>query len=243
MSDDMTLFDLGAESEEPNEAPRCAMCARPAKWLARQAMWGDYCDGRSCPNRDRICQVCEGPFVRGINGAGTKFCSDECARERQARRCGSAGAESCCWCGKSWAARPRRAAARWPYVCAECTGPIHHLMERLRSHRVPHEMARRLLTDPTCEVCGVDIVAKHRDSTSGRNRALLVVDHDHRCCPGVTSCGECVRGLLCSNCNCAAGLVQDDPDIAQALVFYLVARSELGGSNAETTSSSRRAED
>jgi len=29
------------------------------------------------------------------------------------------------------------------------------------------------------------------------------VDHDHSCCPGIRTCGKCVRGILCNGCNVA----------------------------------------
>lgn len=45
-------------------------------------------------------------------------------------------------------------------------------------------------------------------------------DHDHNCCPN-NSCGECVRGLLCSNCNMALGLLHDDPVKILALLEYI----------------------
>ena len=42
------------------------------------------------------------------------------------------------------------------------------------------------------------------------NGRALAVDHDHACCPGSTSCGRCIRGLLCSLCNRALGCFGDD---------------------------------
>lgn len=40
-----------------------------------------------------------------------------------------------------------------------------------------------------CAACGRPI----------RNRPCI--DHDHDCCPGATSCGKCVRGILHPDCN------------------------------------------
>lgn len=51
----------------------------------------------------------------------------------------------------------------------------------------------------------------------------LAVDHDRSCCPGVKSCGKCVRGLLCGRCNRAVGLLRDDPEIMVRLSEYLKA--------------------
>jgi hypothetical protein len=49
----------------------------------------------------------------------------------------------------------------------------------------------------------------------------LHVDHDHRCCQGQRSCGQCVRGLLCSRCNSAIAFFCDDVALLQAAVLYL----------------------
>ena len=47
------------------------------------------------------------------------------------------------------------------------------------------------------------------------------VDHDHDCCPGQSSCGKCIRGLLCLTCNRALGLLKDDPMRVRAAADYL----------------------
>lgn len=47
------------------------------------------------------------------------------------------------------------------------------------------------------------------------------IDHDHACCPGTRSCGKCIRGILCRNCNVALGLVDDDAERLERLMNYL----------------------
>jgi hypothetical protein len=64
---------------------------------------------------------------------------------------------------------------------------------------------------------GVCAVCELPDAT-GKD---LAVDHDHGCCPVPRSCGNCVRGLLCSRCNLGIGRFGDDPDRVQAAVEYL----------------------
>jgi len=46
------------------------------------------------------------------------------------------------------------------------------------------------------------------------NRNWLAVDHDHKCCPGTKTCGNCIRGLLCSSCNSFLGRVNDNLESA-----------------------------
>ena len=55
---------------------------------------------------------------------------------------------------------------------------------------------------------------------NGRTKALAV-DHDHSCCAGKTSCGECPRGLLCSNCNSTLAHARDDVGFFERAAAYL----------------------
>ena len=51
----------------------------------------------------------------------------------------------------------------------------------------------------------------------------LSVDHDHACCSGPTSCGKCVRSLLCRPCNRMLGHIRDDVETAERIALYLYA--------------------
>lgn len=62
-----------------------------------------------------------------------------------------------------------------------------------------------------CAICG-------GQPYEGRSFA---VDHDHRCCPGQKSCGKCLRGLLCQECNMALGKVRDSKQLLLNAIRYL----------------------
>lgn len=48
------------------------------------------------------------------------------------------------------------------------------------------------------------------------------IDHDHTCCNGQFSCGKCVRGLLCGNCNHGLGMFKDEPSNVLTAYNYLI---------------------
>ncbi|TRW85564.1 hypothetical protein FK535_09210 [Mycolicibacterium sp. 018/SC-01/001] len=65
--------------------------------------------------------------------------------------------------------------------------------------------------DGRCAICGTD---------NPGNR-FWAVDHGHSCCPGEYSCGDCVRGILCSYCNPGLGWFKDDPENLRRAIAYL----------------------
>ncbi|MEV0526037.1 endonuclease VII domain-containing protein [Streptomyces sp. NPDC050439] len=98
---------------------------------------------------------------------------------------------------------------------SRCTSCAHDLAVR-KLYGISAEQYSSLLEEQGggCAICG---------GTNESGRAMAV-DHDHSCCSGSRACGRCVRGLLCSNCNMAIGLLRDDPVRVRAAADYLIRR-------------------
>jgi len=75
-----------------------------------------------------------------------------------------------------------------------------------RTYNLTSEQLITMLSNP-CEVCG--------------SLENLTIDHDHECCNKRISCGKCVRGTLCQNCNRSMGQAKDNPTILRLLADYI----------------------
>lgn len=97
--------------------------------------------------------------------------------------------------------------------CNSCS-PLLYRTRLVEKYGITMEQYHQMLEDQgyACKIC------KLEEKT---NRVRLSIDHDHSCCPGGNSCGKCVRGLLCTNCNMSIGNAQDSIEILQNMIDYL----------------------
>ena len=65
-----------------------------------------------------------------------------------------------------------------------------------------------------CAICGIKFNTLYQSST-------FHIDHNHSCCSDIFSCGKCVRGLLCNNCNSGLGKFKDNPELLEKAASYL----------------------
>lgn len=55
--------------------------------------------------------------------------------------------------------------------------------------------------------------------------AYLAVDHDRKCCSSKTSCGNCVRELLCIKCNTGFAMVDENISTLLEMIAYKLRHS------------------
>lgn len=98
--------------------------------------------------------------------------------------------------------------------------------QRVGSSRASHLWERYKLTPEQWDSIfqaqgGCCANPKCRTTEPGKNG--WHTDHDHSCCAGTCkkSCGKCVRGILCGNCNRALGYVDDSVEKLEGLIDYL----------------------
>jgi len=84
-------------------------------------------------------------------------------------------------------------------------------LKRFFNLTIEQYIALELAQKGRCAICR---------KTKEQNGKSLAVDHDHGCC-SKHSCGKCIRGLICDNCNRTIGLLNDSLKNAKALVRYL----------------------
>lgn len=70
-----------------------------------------------------------------------------------------------------------------------------------------------------CAIC-------RRFGNAAKDRGMGI-DYDHTCCSGSGSCGECVRGILCGNCNAGLGMFGDSIERLQAAQMYLLKYTDV----------------
>lgn len=95
---------------------------------------------------------------------------------------------------------------RW---CRSC----HKASMRFRRYKMTEEQRQALLKeqDGRCAVCLRLFEPDERTD----------VDHDHKCCPGEISCGNCVRGITHMSCNRALGLLGESEEALENALRYL----------------------
>jgi hypothetical protein len=114
---------------------------------------------------------------------------------------------TCLECGQPWNQRYKQD------TCSDCLkspGRRHGL------NRFAYDRLLDMARDRGCFICGT--------STPGGRYNSWQIDHDHKCCQGQTSCGKCIRGLLCWRCNAAIGLFDDNANVIQLAQVYLATK-------------------
>jgi hypothetical protein len=116
-----------------------------------------------------------------------------------------------------WFNRNRRYPDGYSPFCRRCR-ESHRSYQYGISEEALHELWES--QDRKCPICkdSIELIGHKVDGKYIRSASI---DHDHTCCPGSKSCGECIRGLLCGSCNHGLGNFKDSIESLTNATLYL----------------------
>jgi Recombination endonuclease VII. len=177
------------------EAVQAGMCQRDY-----MRMW--RAERRTKAPPMKLCAECGEEFE--VSQSHKLYCTESCGRESSLRRRRDREYRPpvlyCAWCSKQI---PYKSGKR-AYCSGECQLAHAAKTARWRKKRLPADFE----PPKKCELCG-------------RGARRLVIDHDHSCCAGERTCGECFRGMLCQSCNVGLGMFDDDPAALRKAARYV----------------------
>lgn len=154
------------------------------------------------------CGVCGDSFER--TNPRQKHCSGACQAAHSMHRGQRPDSFTCVMCKRDIPLKGRargrllRTDTKW---CLDCGRNSIEGRRFFKYGVTPEEYATMIAAG--CNICGATDRKFH-------------VDHDHECCPAAkNSCGKCVRGVLCGQCNQGLGLLGDSADNIRAAADYL----------------------
>lgn len=165
------------------------------------------------------CEQCGQPFAyRYVCGGRRKYCGERCKANAGAAKREARLVERRWPCGSLEVNRVGRP------VCPDCRKDGrdrkgYNRSRRLAMYGLTQQAFDEILVNQRgrCPVCVTDDPGPRG----------WFVDHDHACCPGIGSCGSCVRGLLCHDCNLLLGHAKDSVETLTRAQKYLFSNSQF----------------
>lgn len=83
---------------------------------------------------------------------------------------------------------------------------------RCRTYNITSDDFEQMMVSQgfTCKICPATISERWSH-----------IDHNHDCCSGGRSCGKCIRGILCPDCNIGIGKFKESPELLLSASKYL----------------------
>lgn len=171
----------------------------------------DKCKGPECTRDAEVKGYCNGHYVQTRRGK-TLAPLRKVRKRNEITERDHEGNKQCnkclLWLSENSYAGHKNTLDKLQATCRRCAARDHKLRHYgVDTYYILEQQGNR------CRICGVQ--------EGDTDRLVWHIDHDHSCCSGKKSCGACVRGVLCQQCNQGLGNFNDSIESLRNAVRYL----------------------